>query len=201
MQGQFQKGNKSVKEWNDTMGGADGRLRLSALTLEFQVFMPLKETIKLNIFQYGQDVVTVSQRSGKELFAKISALREKVLTFRVADGYTPKSKLAATDSIVQLMQLLGQSQPLQIAYGAYLPAMFSHLAQLMGVRGLEEYAPSPQQVSQNQQTAAMQQQGVDPRTGQPINPMDAAKAQHMQASATNQQAQAMAAMMPQQPGA
>jgi hypothetical protein len=28
MQGQFQKGNKSVVEWRDTMGGADSRLRL-----------------------------------------------------------------------------------------------------------------------------------------------------------------------------
>lgn len=162
MQGKFQKGNKSVQEWTDTMGGADARLRLQALILECQVFMPLKELIKLNIYQYGQDSITVSQRTGKEFQVKIAKLREKVLAFRVADGYTPKSKLAATDSIMQLMQLLGQSQPLQATMGNMLPGMFVHLAQLMGVRGLEEYAPQPEQAQQNLQAAnAIEQQKVD----------------------------------------
>ena len=197
MQGQFQKGNKSVKEWNDTMGGADGRLRLSALTLEFQVFVPIKEILKLNIFQYGEDAITVSQRSGKEFPAKIAQLRDKVLSFRVSDGYTPKSKMASTDSIVQLMQLLGQSQPLQMAYGTMLPSMFAHLAQLMGVRGLQEYSPAPTQVAQNQQVAAAQHAGVDPRTGQPINPVDAAAANQANATADNQRMQAMMAAQPQ----
>jgi hypothetical protein len=79
-----------------------------------------------------------------------------------------------------------------------LPGMFAHLAQLMGVRGLEEYSPAPQQVQQNQQAASMQQAGMDPRTGQPMNPAD-------MATANNQNAQAMATMMqasqPQPPGA
>jgi hypothetical protein len=123
------------------MGGADSRLRLPALTLEYQVFMPLKEILKLNIFQYGQDTKTVSQRSGKEFTAKISELRDVVLSFRVADGYTPKSKLAGTESIVQVMQLIGQSPVLQQVYGPMLPAMLSHLSQLMGIRGMEEYSP------------------------------------------------------------
>jgi hypothetical protein len=190
MQGKFQKGNKSVVEWQDTMGGADSRLRLPALTLENQVFMPLKEVLKLNIYQYGQDAVTISQRSGKEYSVKIAEIREQVLAFRVADGYTPKSKLAGTDSLVQLMQLLGQSAPLQQAYGPMLPGMFSHLAQLMGVRGLEEYSPQPQQVQQNQQTAAAQSAGVDPATGQPINPADAAAANASNAQAVASLAQA-----------
>jgi len=144
MQGQFQKGNKSVKEWNDTMGGADARLRMPALTLEFQVFMPLKEMIKLNIFQYGADAELVSQKTGDIISININELRDKVLAFRIADGYTPKSKLAGTESIMALIQMIGQSQPLQMAYGAALPQVFAHLAQLMGVRGLEEYNP-PQQ--------------------------------------------------------
>lgn len=171
-QGQFQQGNKSVKEWTDTMGGADSRLRLPALTLESQVFMPLKEILKLNIFQYGSDVFTVSQRSGKEFQVKIDELRTQVLSFRVADGYTPKSKLAGTESIMQLMQLIGQSQILQQSYGPMLPAMFAHLAQLMGVRGMEEYTPKPQQAVSNQQqaaaTQAQAQNAIDPRTGQPL---------------------------------
>jgi hypothetical protein len=182
MQGKFQKGNKSVQEWNDTMGGADARLRLPALTLEYQVFMPMKEVLKLNIFQYGQDAKTVSQRTGKEYDVKISELRNQVLSFRVADGYTPKSKLAGTDAIMSGIQMISQSQPLQVAYGAMLPGMFAHLMQLMGVRGLEEYTPEPQQVQQNQQVAAAQAQGMGP-DGRPVNPADQASANASNAAA------------------
>lgn len=149
MQGQFQRGNKSVQEWNDTMGGADARLRMPALTLEFQVFMPLKYMLKLNIFQYGEDAELISQKDGKAVQVNINELRQAVLSFKIADGYTPKSKLASTDSINGLMQMLTQSQPLQQSYGPMLPAMFAHLAQLLGVKGLEEYTPqqpAPQQV-------------------------------------------------------
>lgn len=160
-QGQFQKGNKSVQEWNDTMGNADARLRLPALTLEYQVFMPLKEMLKLNIFQYGEDSEVVSQKTGNTIKVDLVSLRSKVLAFRIADGYTPKSKLAGTESLASLMQMLTQSQPLQQAYGAALPSMFAHLAQLMGVRGLEEYTPSAPQQIQNVQQQNMAQAAPD----------------------------------------
>lgn len=144
MQGQFQKGNKSVREWQDTMGNADARLRLQALSLEYQFFVPLKAILKFNIWQYGQDVAIVSQKTGDTINVDIAKLRQSVLSFRVADGYTPKSKLAGTDSIVQLMQMISQSPVLQQQYGIMLPQIVAHLAQLMGVRGLNEYLPQQQ---------------------------------------------------------
>lgn len=158
-QGQFQKGNKSVQEWNDTMGNSDGRLRLPAMALEHQVFSPLKEIMKLNIFQYGENSVVISQKTGQEVKVDLAKLRAQVLSFKVADGYTPKSKLAGTDSISAMMQMLTQSAPLQQAYGSMLPKMFTHLAQLLGVHGLEEYLPSPeQQQAEQQQRISMEQQ-------------------------------------------
>ena len=141
MQGQFQKGNKSVTEWQDTMGGADSRLRLPAVILEYQVFQPMKNILKLNIFQFGDDAELVSQKSGKNIKINITELRNRVMAFRVADGYTPKSKLAGTEAIGNAMLLIAQSQILQQAYGAALPSMFSHLMHLQGIRGLEEYTP------------------------------------------------------------
>jgi hypothetical protein len=172
MQGKFQKGNKSVQEWNDTMGGADARLRLPALCLEYQIFMPLKEMLKLNIFQYGENAKVVSQKSGEEISVDIEKLKTHVLSFRIADGYTPKSKLASTESIMQMMQILGSSPILQQRYGPMLPGMFAHFAQLVGVRGLEEYTPTQEMQTQNmaQQTAA--DNAIDPRTGQPMLPVD-----------------------------
>lgn len=139
--GQFQQGNKSVQEWNDTMGGADNRLRLRALCLEYQIFLPLKENIKLNIFQYGEDSVVVSQKNGQEYDIKIDELRQKVLAFRIADGYSPKSKLASTETLTMGFQMISNSPILQQAYGSSLPGVFAHLMSLGGVKGFEEYNP------------------------------------------------------------
>lgn len=154
MQGQFQKGNKSVQEWNDTMGGADARLRLPALTLEYQVFQPMKNILKLNLYQYGNDVELVSQKTGEQILVNMDELRKQVLAFRVADGFTPKSKLAGTDAIISSMNMISQSPILQQAYGTMLPGMFAHMNQLLGIRGLEEYIPqqsTPQQPTQPQE--------------------------------------------------
>lgn len=123
------------------MGGADSRLRLPALAMENQLFGPLKEILKFNIFQYGEDSVVISQRTGEEMAVKIQELRQKVLTFQVADGYTPKSKLASTEAIIQIMTMISQSPILQQTYGMMLPNIVAHLAQLMGVKGMSEYAP------------------------------------------------------------
>ena len=156
MQGQFQKGNKSVQEWNDTMGNSDARLRMPALTLEYQVFVPLKEILKLNIFQYGQDVQLLSQKTGALVQVKMDEIRKAVLAFRLADGYTPKSKLAGTEALNQMMQFITQSPILGQYYGPALPGIFGHLAQLMGVRGLEEYLPNQEAAMQNRQQVLMQ---------------------------------------------
>ena len=139
-QGQFQKGNKSVREWTDTMSGSEERLRLPALTLEYQFFSPLKSMMTLNIFQYADDVSVVSQKTGEVLEINIQELRKQVLSFRLADGYSPKSKLASTEVLTQGLQLILGSEVLQKSYGQHLASMFAHMMSLGGVRGLEEYA-------------------------------------------------------------
>ena len=153
--GQFQKGNKSVQEWQDTMGGADDRKRLPALCIESQIMVPLKENIKLNIYQHKAIGIYQSSKTGETYdvdVQKLEAVRKKVMSFRLADGYTPKSKLASTDFIAQLLQTLSQSQPLAASWGAALPRMFAHLAQLGGVRDLGQYLPK--QVTQGASSGA-----------------------------------------------
>lgn len=146
-QGQFQKGNKSVTEWNDVMAGSDNRLRLPALTLEYQIFAPLKSILVLNIFQYGEDVHVISQKTGEELTIKIDDLRKQVLAFKLADGYTPRSKMASSDMITLGLQTISQSSILQQAFGVMLPQMFAHMMSLGGVKGLEEYARPVEQAA------------------------------------------------------
>lgn len=154
-QGQFQKGNKSVEEWRDTMGSADNRLRLPALNIEFQSFIPLKEQIKFNLFMYGEQGIYTSSKKGDvynitaEDYAQMQA---KALDFRIADGYTPKSKLASTDFLTMLMQAITNGPILQAnpQFAQYAPGMITHLAQLGGVRNFDEYAPPlPQQTQGN----------------------------------------------------
>ena len=156
--GQFQKGNKSVEEWRDTTGNADNRMRIPALMIEFQIMVPFKTQMKFNIFQFGVEGAFANQKTGETVQVTretIEQLRKKVLSFRLADGYTPKSKLASTEFIVQLMQLIGQSQILQQSYGPYLTKMVAHLAQLGGVRGLDQYSPEVQQTQQPPQAGGV----------------------------------------------
>lgn len=159
-QGQFQKGNKSVQEWNDTIGGSDNRLRLPAMLYEYQVFAPLKQILALNIFQYGEDAQLVSQKTGEIVKINIAELRNTVMSFRIADGYSPKSKLAAVETLTAGMNMIMNSPALQQAYGAMLPAVFAHMMQLGGVRDLEQYAPQQQQaaIPNNLANAAVQTQ-------------------------------------------
>lgn len=171
-QGQFQKGNKSVSEWTDTMAGSDNRLRLPAICLEHQTFSPLKSILALNLFQYGEDSVVVSQKSGDVITIDLAKLREQVLAFRIADGITPKAKLASTEAISGILTLISTSQLLQQAYGPMLPGMVAHLAQLQGVRGLEEYDPRFAQPAAPQGLAAngLQAPPMAPPMGAPPDP-------------------------------
>lgn len=152
--GQFQKGNKSVTEWNDVMGNSDGRTRLSALLLEHQIFVPLKFMLSLNVFQYGENTIVVSQKTGEVLEVDITELRKHTMSFRLADGYTPKSKLASMDMLQVGMQMLMSSEILQQSFGNMLPSMFAHMMQLGGVRGLEEYTPEAQRQATEEEPPA-----------------------------------------------
>lgn len=161
--GEFQKGNKSVQEWNDTMAGSDNRLRLNPMNLEAQVFTPLKEQLKLNIFQYGPTGIFHDYKKNENITVtqtEIDMLRKTVLYYKVADGYLPVSKISATNSIKEGFVLIGNSPTLQAALGPTLPAMFAHLMQLQGVQGLEEYMPTEGEAQQNIATAANAEAGT-----------------------------------------
>lgn len=173
--GQFQKGNKSVAEFDTIMGNAENRMRLPATVLEFRVFMKIKEQLKLNILQFGQDTTIISPRNSKPLQVNIQELQRTQLMFEIADGYTPKSKMASTEMLMGIMQMIMNSPMLQQVYGSQLPGMLSHIAQLGGVRGMEQYAEAAlaewqgglQLQGQIQQLAAQVQQLLAQQAGAP----------------------------------
>jgi hypothetical protein len=179
-QGEFQKGNKSVREWTDTMAGSDNRLRLPALTLEYQVFVPIKEQIKLNIFQYGPTGIFQNIKTGEPLEvtqADLEDLRKTVLMFKVADGYTPASKIAGTDVLKEGMLFLSQSPQLQATLGPALPNVWAHIMTLGGVTGIEEYLPENQlPVKEQLAQGRVMPPPIEPAQGAPVATSGAAVA-------------------------
>lgn len=144
--GSFTPGNRTVSEFSDIQSNADQRQRLPIIVLEHQVFAPLKQLILLNILRYASGEVVQAAASGSDLSVDVNTLTNTTLDFKVADGYQPKSKLANTDLLTAFMTQIGTNQVLAQSYGNALPAMFAHLAQLGGLKGLDQYTPTVQQI-------------------------------------------------------
>lgn len=155
-QGQFTKGNRTMYEFNSINSSAENRQRLVALVLEYRLFQKAKDQMKLNILQFGEDTIITSPRSNKPLQVSIEQLQQAGLQFEVSDGYTPKSKMANTDSLMAITNLIATSPILQQQMGSQLPAMIAQLATLMGVRGFDQF--SQVAVQQWQEQMALMQQ-------------------------------------------
>lgn len=149
-QGQFTKGNRTQGEFQDIMSNSEQRQRLPVLILEDQVFMPIKQTMLLNIMRFASGEIVQAQDTGEELEQDVNELTNIVLDFKVADGYLPKAKLANTDLLTAMMAQIGQNPMLAQSYGNSLPAMFAHLASLGGITGLDQYVPDNPQVVPNE---------------------------------------------------
>lgn len=153
-QGQFQKGNKTLKEFEDTMENANGRDQLASILLEFQVFIPLKHILKINILQF-QGGTTIYNRD-KKVAVEIDPvqLRKAVLEFKVSDGLVPSSKLINGESWSVALQVIGSSP--QIGQGYNMAPMFSYMMKTQGA-DLREFEKSQEQMAYEQAVGAWQQ--------------------------------------------
>lgn len=149
-QGQFRKGNRTRAEFEGVINNSENRMRLPALAMEMQFFLPIKEQIKLNIEQYGVSGTFQNMKTGASYDITpemLASIKKKINQFQVADGFTPASKLASTDMLVQGTQLIGNSPILQQQLGPMLAPMVIHILELGGVKGLKEYLPQPAEQS------------------------------------------------------
>lgn len=140
-QGQPVKGNRTLGEFNSIDNGADLRSRLIALMMEMQIFMPLKDSIKLNIITNKNTIKALNFNTGELHTADPGEFIDTVIEFKVADGFTPKSKLADTQQLQIAFQTLQQLPNLSAGYN--MPDMFSHLMSLAGVKNLSQYQYKP----------------------------------------------------------
>jgi len=141
-QGQTVKGNRTLGEFQQIDNSASLRSRMIALMMEMQVMMPLKDIIKLNIISHKDEITALSFNTGDLHTAKPGEFLDTVLEFKVADGYTPKSKMADTQQLQLAFQVLQQNPQINMGYD--MPDLFAHLMSLMGVKNLSQYKLDPQ---------------------------------------------------------
>lgn len=153
-QGQFVKGNKTLHEFESVMQNANGRDQVTSILLEYQVFIPVKHLLKLNILQY-QGGTTVYNRD-KQVAIEIDPvqLRKAVLEFKVSDGLIPSSKLINADSFSVALQVLGSSP--QIAAGYNIAPLFSYFMKTQGAK-IAEFEKSAEQIAYEQAVQQWQQ--------------------------------------------
>jgi hypothetical protein len=153
-QGQFQKGNKTLKEFDDTMSNANGRDQLASILLEHQIFMPLKFIVKINILQYQGGTKVYNRDAQKQVEVDPIALRKAVLEFKISDGIIPSSKLINADSFATGLQAISTSP--QIGSGYNVGPMFSYLMKTQGA-DLSPFEKSQSQMAYEQALQSWQQ--------------------------------------------
>lgn len=142
-QGQFVKGNKTVREFDTVMANVNGRDQTASLLLEAQFFTPIKEIIKLNILQY-QGATQLYNRD-KKVAVDIDpvALRKSALEFKVTDGLVPAEKILNADTLATALQVFGSSP--QIAAEYNIGPLFSYMIKTQG-GNISEFEKSREQV-------------------------------------------------------
>lgn len=153
-QGQFVKGNKTLKEYEDTMGHGQGHNQLIALMLENSVFIPVKNIVLMNILQFQAASQITNPMTQTQVAVNPVSLREAAIQFKVSDGIIPVEKLMNSDEFMVAMQVISSSQ--QIGQGYNLAPLFSYIMKIGGV-DLSPFEKSPEQIQFEQQMMAWQQ--------------------------------------------
>jgi hypothetical protein len=155
-QGVFKKGNRTLGEYSDVQQSSDDRLRVMALRLDAQIFIPLKFHIKSNILLYAEESKLVRQSTGTVVNVDIATLREAILDFKVSDGLTPKSKILPTDVLMSFMQFIQGNPEVNREYDVIKAV--SHVMNLAGISNLDQYKRDPQEIAQRDQEAQQRMQ-------------------------------------------
>lgn len=141
--GQFQKGNKSVTEFETTMDGSNSRQQLTSMTIEGQAITPLKETLKQNMLQ-NQGSAEMLDRENKEVIQiNPVELRKQILEFKLTDGLLPVEKLMNPELLMVFMQT---AQAMPVVMGEYdVMGMFIYWLKLKGAWWLDDFKRTPEQ--------------------------------------------------------
>ena len=146
-QGQFVKGNRTLQEFESVMSNASGRDQLASILLEYQVFIPMKHILKINILQFQGGTTVYNRDKDVEVEIDPVALRNAVMEFRVSDGLVPASKLLNTEAFGTALQAISASP--QIGAGYNIAPLFSYFMKTQGAK-ITEFEKSAEQMAYEQ---------------------------------------------------
>lgn len=136
--GQFQKGNKTMYEYQDVMSNSDSRKYVQAILLENVVFQPLKTIMKLNILQFA--TAGTKMNTGQPVDINPATMRQQVAEFRIADGLKNSERITKNGEALKYIQLMAPYAQMAPAYGIDPFAMILNSMRAAGL-DTEEYKP------------------------------------------------------------
>lgn len=167
--GQFQPGNKTKTEFQETMANSSSRQQLCALSIEHQFMAPLKEVVKSNTLQYQPTGKILNREERQEIDVDPVELREAMLEFKLTDGNLPADKMLNSELLMVFLQTAQALPAIQTEYD--IMQMFIYWAKLRGAYWLEDFKRNPKQQQQflqtMQQTAQAQAGGPTPEQTTP----------------------------------
>ena len=155
-QGQFQKGNKTRKEFDTVMSNSNARQQMAAIGLEYSFFSPIKYIIKSNILQYQPPTTIVDRTSGAKVAIDPTVLRKALLAFKLSDGLLPSEKMVNPEMFTLLLQTAQVIPELRLEYD-FIGA-FNYQVALQGADWLAAFkrtAEQKQVALQDMQAAAL----------------------------------------------
>lgn len=136
-QGQFQKGNKTRREFEGTMAGANSRQQMMAIGLEYTFFMPIKHILKANILQFQPPKNIMNQATGETVSVDPSKLRQALFQFKISDGLLSSEKLASLDIAGSIVQAATQLPLVDQMYDVM--GILDHTWKLQGIDWLSDF--------------------------------------------------------------
>jgi hypothetical protein len=156
--GQFQKGNKTRTEFNETMDASNSRPMMTAQLLEVRLFQPIKHILKINTLQYQPPVNLFDRKTKEEISVDPVQLRKTAPEFKLADGLMPSSKLVNIDTFTQLFNAAASAPQMNAEFD--ITGAFVYWLQLQGATWIGDFKRTPEQAAAMMQPQAAQPAGA-----------------------------------------
>lgn len=157
--GQFQRGNKTLGEFQTVMANANAELRVMGLLIENTHMHPTKTIIKYNIMQYQQPGSIPRQGNSGTIQVDPYEIYQGNVQFKLADGLITRDELVDTNILREFMQYIQSDPRFAQTYNASKVIAF-----LFGNNGIDlqqfEYSDEEKQRMVQQAQAQAQQQAA-----------------------------------------
>lgn len=140
--GQFQKGNKTRHEFQDTMENSNARPRMTALVLENRFFTPIKTILKLNTLQFQPPAELFNRNTKQSVNINPVDLRKAALEFRMADGLMPVDTFVNLQLFQSILQLVAQFPPILQQWD--IVSMIMYWLKLEGATWIDDFKVTQQ---------------------------------------------------------